>query len=503
MNEWRDQTVVEALNADIKVTKSADESARFPIADDSPQLTPQAKRLLPWLVAVAFFMEALDTTILNTAVPTMAKALDVAPLSLKSVLTSYTLALAVFIPVSGWIAERFGTRRVFATAIGLFTLGSMLSGATNSLHLLVVCRIIQGIGGAMMVPVGRLTMVRAFARGEIVRAMSFVAIPALIGPLIGPLAGGLLVHYAHWRLIFFVNVPIGLLGLYMVWRHLPDYRAKDPHRLDVVGFVLFGAGVALLSYVLEVFGEHTLSGLEISGILGVALALLFTYGVHASRRRWPLLRLSLFSIRTFRASILGAFLARLGAGGMPFLLPLLYQVGLGYSAVQSGLLLLPQSIAAIGLRFIVPTILARVGFRTVLVFNTVAMGGIIALFSTVGAATPPAVIAVQGLFFGFCSSLQYSSMNTLVYADVPVQETSMASTLASTFQQLSLSFGVAVASLATALFVPDRFHSDSTQIVHGLHRALLTLGAVTALSAWLFFDLKKDDGANVSRHVTK
>jgi EmrB/QacA subfamily drug resistance transporter len=231
-----------------------------------------AKRLLPWLVAMAFFMESLDTTILNTGVPAIAKALGVMPLSMKSVLASYTLSLAVFIPISGWMADRFGTRRVFSSAIGLFTLGSVLCGLSSDIHILVACRILQGCGGAMMVPVGRLTMVRTFAKSELVRAMTFVAIPGLIGPMLGPLVGGLIVGYFHWRVIFFVNLPIGLLGLYLVYRHLPDYREEHPSPLDVVGLILFSSGIALLSYVLEVFGEHSLSGLEILGLLAISLA---------------------------------------------------------------------------------------------------------------------------------------------------------------------------------------------------------------------------------------
>src|ERR1700678_960015 len=206
----------------------------------SSTLSAASKRLLPWLVAVAFFMESLDTTILNTAVPAISAALHVGPLSMKAVLASYTLSLAVFIPISGWVADRFGTRRVFAAAIGLFTLGSLLCGISSNIHVLVACRILQGCGGAMMVPVGRLTLVRTFAKGELIRAMSFVAIPALIGPMLGPIAGGLIVGYFHWRVIFFVNVPIGLVGLYMVYLHLPDYREKVTHPLDIIGLILFG-----------------------------------------------------------------------------------------------------------------------------------------------------------------------------------------------------------------------------------------------------------------------
>src|ERR1700751_3559787 len=240
----------------------------------SSDFSEASKRLLPWLVAVAFFMESLDTTILNTAVPAISSALGVAPLSMKSVLASYTLSLAVFIPISGWMADRFGTRRVFASAIGIFTLGSFLCGISSNIHFLVACRILQGCGGAMMVPVGRLTMVRTFAKSELIRAMSFVAIPGLIGPMLGPIAGGLIVGYLHWRFIFFVNIPIGLIGLLMVYVHLPDYREGNTKPLDIVGLILFGSGVALLSYVLEIFGEHTMSTGQISWLLAISFALI-------------------------------------------------------------------------------------------------------------------------------------------------------------------------------------------------------------------------------------
>src|ERR1700723_2920101 len=270
-----------------------------------------SKRLLPWLVAVAFFMESLDTTILNTAVPAISSALGVAPLSMKAVLASYTLSLAVFIPISGWMADRFGTRRVFAAAIGLFTLGSFLCGISSNIHLLVACRILQGCGGAMMVPVGRLTLVRTFAKSELIRAMSFVAIPGLVGPMLGPVAGGLIVGYLHWRFIFYVNIPIGIFGLLMVYLHLPDYREEHTHPLDIVGLILFGSGIALLSYVLEIFGEHTLSAGEILGLLIMSLALLGGYWLHAKGTLYPLLQLSLFRVCTFSAAVSGRFFTHL------------------------------------------------------------------------------------------------------------------------------------------------------------------------------------------------
>jgi EmrB/QacA subfamily drug resistance transporter len=468
-----------------------------------PSLTPppaaSSKRLLPWLVAVAFFMESLDTTILNTAVPTISAALQVTPLSMKSVLASYTLSLAVFIPISGWMADRFGTRRVFASAIGLFTLGSFLCGISSNIHLLVACRILQGCGGAMMVPVGRLTLVRTFAKSELIRAMTFVAIPGLIGPMLGPIAGGLIVGYFHWRLIFFVNIPIGLVGLLMVYLHLPDYREERTHPLDIVGLILFGSGIALLSYVLEIFGEHTLSVREIVGLLAISLALITGYLLHAKGIPYPLLQLNLFRIRTFSAAVSGSFFTRLGIGGVPFLLPLLYQVGLGFTAIQSGLLIMPQAIAAMSTKFLMPKILARIGFRGVLISNTLILGLLLGLFATIGLRTPVWVIVLQALCYGMFSSLQYTSMNTLTYADISEEQTSNASSIASTMQQMSISFGVATAGLAAVYFIPARVHTSPREMIHGIHHALLVLGGLTILSTIIFRKLKSGDGSSVSQ----
>jgi EmrB/QacA subfamily drug resistance transporter len=472
-----------------------------PIGAPAPGLRDSSKRLLPWLVAVAFFMESLDTTILNTAVPAVAAALKVAPLSMKSVLASYTLSLAVFIPISGWMADRFGTRRVFASAIGLFSLGSFLCGISSDIHVLVAFRILQGCGGALMVPVGRLNMVRTFAKSELIRAMSFVAIPGLVGPMLGPIAGGLIVAYFHWRVIFFVNIPIGLAGLLMVYLHLPDYREEHTHPLDTLGLILFGSGVALLSYVLEVFGEHTLSVEEILGLLAISLALLAGYGLHASKTEFPLLRLALFRIRTFRAAVSGSFVTRLGIGGIPFLFPLLYQVGFGLTPIQSGLLMMPQAIAAMSLKMTMPKILRLFGYRAVLISNTMILGLQIVLFATIGARTPIWMVVAQVFCYGFFSSLQYTSMNTLVYADVTEEETSSASSIASTMQQMAISFGVAAASLVTAFFIPDRFHSNAPEMIHGIHKGFLALGGLTLLSTIVFRELKSGDGDAVSRQT--
>jgi len=458
------------------------------------------KKVLPWLVAVALFMESLDTTILNTAVPAIAKALDVAALNMKAALTSYTLALAVFIPISGWVADRFGTRRVFFTAITIFTCGSVLCGLSPNLPLLVAARILQGVGGSLMVPVGRISLVRTFAKSELLTAWNYVAIPALIGPLLGPLAGGFIVDYLHWRMIFFINLPMGLLGLWLSFHFMPDYRAERSDPLDFRGLVLFGSGVAILSYVLEIFGETRSSMLTILSLLGLSCALLVGYGFHATRAKFPLLRLSLFRLRTFRVSILGSFVTRLGVGGLPFLLPLLYQVGMGYSAVQSGLLIMPQTVAAIALKTFTPRILSRFGYRMVLLSNTLAIGLITVAFAGVGPGTPIALIVIEALGFGFFSSLQYTSINTLVFADLSEADTSMGSSIASTVQQMSMSFGIAVASLCTIVFLGGNRNAGSITMVAGIHKTFIAMGILTVASALVFRELNAEDGDSVSRH---
>ncbi len=446
-------------------------------------------------------MESLDTTILNTAVPAIAHALSVAPLSMKAVLSSYTLSLAVFIPISGWMANRFGTRDVFAGAIGLFTLGSLACGLSRNIEILVLCRFLQGCGGAMMLPVGRITMVRTFPKSELIRALSFVAIPGLIGPMLGPTLGGILIEYFHWSVIFFVNIPIGLLGLWLVYRHLPNYREERSVPMDIIGFVLFGSGIGLLSYVLEVFGEHTLGTGAIFSLLGIAAALIAAYGLNSARLDHPLLTLALLRIRTFRSSVSGSFVTRIGIGGIPFLLPLLFQVGFGFNAIRSGLLIMPLPFAAMSLKFTMPLLLKRFGYRRVLITNTLTLGLMLCAFATVTIHTPLWLLVVMVYTLGFLQSLQFTSMNTLAFADVEEAQASDASTISSTTQQLSLSFGIAAASLVTALFVPDRFHSDSAELIQGIHRAFLVLGAWTMVGTLTFSPLRAGDGAAMSRHT--
>jgi EmrB/QacA subfamily drug resistance transporter len=405
----------------------------------------------------------------------------------------------VSIPVSGWLADRYGSRRIFMFAIGLFTLSSVLCGLAVNASMLVAARVPQGMAAAMMMPVGRVAVIRTFPKAELLRAMNFVIIPALIGPLLGPTVGGLIVHWASWREIFFVNVPVGLLGLYLAHRYMPDYRGDAPRPLDVPGLALFGSGVALLSWLLEVFGEHTLPGLQAAVLLMVSLALLAAYGWHAMHVPFPLLRLELFSLRTFRVGVLGGFVTRLGVGGMPFLLPLLYQLGLGMPAWQSGLMMMPAALASMAMKVISQVLLRRHGFRQVLVVNTVLIGITIATYAFVGASTPIFVIVLIGLALGFFNSLQFSSMNTMAYADIDEGDSSMASSIASTFQQMSLSFGLAGGSLVTGYYLGKVSQHDMAAVTTALHHAFFTLAALTLISSLTFWTLRRDDGVAVSR----
>ena len=460
---------------------------------------PTVKRYLPWVVAIALFMEQLDSTIINTAVPAMAASLGVTPLSLKAVVTSYILSLAVGIPISGWMADRYGSRRVFSAAVALFTFSSILCGLAMNVPMLVAARILQGMGAAMMMPVGRLTIIRTFPKSELLVAMNFVVIPALIGPLLGPTVGGLIVHWLPWRAIFFVNVPVGLAAQYLIHRHMPDYHGDASRPLDVIGLILFGSGAALVSWLLEVFGEHQIDTPAAVLLSLLATTLLLGYGWHARQTPYPLLRLSLFSLRTFRVSVVGGFITRLGIGGMPFMLPLLYQIGLGLPAWQSGLLIMPTAAAAMTMKLISTRLLARFGFRQVLVVNTVLIGLTIAAFASVAPGTPTAAIIGLALLQGLFNSLQFSSMNAMAYADIRAEDSSMASSIASSMQQMSMSFGLACASLIVAAYLGEQAQTDRAAVIGALHHTFLTMGALTILSSLSFWTLRPEDGENVSK----
>ena len=457
------------------------------------------RRYVPWIVASALFMEQLDATIVNTGIPSMAAELGTTPLALKSVSASYVLALAVCIPASGWLANRLGTRRVFLTAIMVFTLASLACGLAPSVGTLVACRVLQGMAAALMMPVGRMAVVRTFPKAQLLQAMNFVIIPALMGPLLGPTVGGLIVHWGSWREMFFVNVPVGLIALAFGLRHMPDYRGDPARPFDLPGLVLFGGGTALLSWVLEVFGAHGMATPGTLVWLGMSLVLIAAYVWHARGHAAPLMNFGLMRVRTFRVSVIGGFVTRLGIGGMPFLLPLLYQVGMGLPAWHSGLLMMPAAAAAMVMKTLAQKLLARWGYRRILTVNTVLVAGCIGLFALVGRGTPTAVIVALGLSMGLFNSLQFTSMNSMAYSDLAERDTADGSTIASTFQQLSMSFGLAVGSLVAGWFLSHQTSTDPQDTVRALHRAFLVMAGLTLCSSWLFRTLDPHDGDSVSR----
>ena len=438
-------------------------------------------------------MQMLDSTIVNTATPSIASGMGIAPLDLKTALTSYTLSLAIFIPISSWLADRYGTRRVFWAAILIFTLGSLACGLAQNLWMLVAARVVQGFGGAMMIPVGRLVLVRSFDKSEFVNAMSFATIPGLIGPTIGPFLGGFFSTYLSWRLIFFVNIPFGIVGLWMARRYMPDYRGATRAPLDFSGFALFALGVGSLSWALEKVTDGDYAPALFS--LVVASIALIAYVLRSLRIAAPIADLSLMRIPSFRIAFNGGLATRLGVGGMFFLLTLLFQVGFGYSAVTAGLLQVPQALAMLLMRFFVGSIIKHQGYRRVLLINTALAGIMVMLFATVSSTTPLWLICVQVFVYGFVMSLQYTAMNTLGFVDLLPTQASMGSSMTSTVQNLSIAFGIAFASLLMAIFLPAGTTSSGAHYVAAFHLTTMVLGAVTLLSSLLFLRLPRSAAA--------
>ncbi|MEJ4046492.1 multidrug transporter subunit MdtD [Erwinia sp. SLM-02] len=446
---------------------------------------------LPWIAAMAFFMQALDATILNTALPAIAHSLNRSPLAMQSAVISYTLTVAMLIPVSGWLADRFGTRKVFIVAVFLFSFGSLACALSNSLSMLVISRVIQGVGGAMMMPVARLALLRAYPRSELLPVLNFVTMPGLIGPVLGPLLGGVLVTWATWHWIFLINIPIGILGIIYARKYMPDFTTPK-RRFDLPGFLLFGLGLVGISSGIELFGERVVSSLIALGVLVGGILLLLLYIVHARRHPSPLLPLPMFKTRTFSVGIIGNIASRLGTGCIPFLMPLMLQVGFGYTALIAGCMMAPTALGSILAKSLVTRVLRLFGYRKTLVGISVIIGVLIASFSLQSASWSVLAMLIPLFILGMAMSTQFTAMNTITLADLTDANASSGNSMLAVTQQLAIGFGVAVSAAVLRFY--ENFGGSTFQ---NFHATFLTMGVITVISALVFLLLKPGDGRNL------
>ncbi|WP_037151800.1 DHA2 family efflux MFS transporter permease subunit [Rhizobium freirei] len=474
---------------------------------DSPDLNPQGQTfaverdpslryIIPAVVAVAFLMEQLDSTILITAVPDIARSLATTPVRMNLAVTTYILSLAMFIPVSGWFADRFGTRRIFALALFVFTLGSILCGLATSLPMLIATRALQGFGGAMMTPVGRLILIRSFPRSQLVTAMTYMTLPAVIGPVIGPLLGGFLTTYLSWRWIFWVNLPFGLIGMAMALRYVEDTERDETIKFDFRGFVMVGVGCVLLQYGIENIGRPTISVWAIFLVLAAAGLLLVGFVRYARTAEAPAVDLTLFKLRTFRIGTLAGGICRVGLNGVPFLLPLMLQVGFGLSPIVSGTLTFVSALSALVVRPISVKLLKLYGFDRMLTWSAVFGATVVAGFALITPDTPHWFVILYVFIFGLARAAQFMTSNTLSYSETPAAQLSRATSLGGVLQQLSVSFGVSVAAMLLGLVTLD----GSSLTPEKFHIVFLLMAVIPLCGIPGFLRLQPEDGMQVSGH---
>ncbi len=456
----------------------------------------QNGRTAPLIVAVSLFMENMDSTVIATSLPAIARDIGTNPLALKLAVTSYLLSLAIFIPASGWTADRFGARNVFRLAIAVFILGSIGCALSHSLTDFVAARIFQGIGGAMMTPVGRLIVVRSIDKKLLLNAMSLLTIPALIGPICGPPLGGFITTYATWHWIFIINVPIGLIGIVLASRFIPDIRAEYPYPFDLVGFVLSGIAIGGLSFGLSVMGLAFLPDSVVAALIIVGSAAAVAYVFYALRAPSPILDLRLLKRPTFRASIYGGFMFRLGVGALPFLLPLLLQLGFGLSPFQSGLITFTSALGSMFMKAAATSILKRFGYRNVLLYNSLISAVFIGACATFVHGMPFAAMIAILLVGGFFRSLQFTSVNTIAYEEIDAPVMSRATSMVAAFQQLSISSGVAIGALVVELTL--RFRQSSAIGVSDFPPAFVAISLLSAAAALIFMQLPINAGEELS-----
>lgn len=458
------------------------------------------ERLVPLIVAAALFMENMDSTVIATSLPAIAADIGASPLTLKLAITSYLLSLAVFIPASGWTADRFGARSVFSAAIVVFMIGSIGCALSSSVTDFVIARTLQGLGGAMMTPVGRLVLLRSIDKSALVSAMAWVTIPALIGPVVGPPLGGFITTYFSWHWIFLINIPVGLIGIFMAQRYIDPIRSDNPERFDLYGMMLAGLGVGGIAFGLSVAGLNLLPWTVVTALIGAGSVSMALYVMHARRTDQPALDFTLLRLPTFRASIYGGFLFRVGVGAMPFLLPLLMQVGFGLSPFGSGLVTFSSAVGAIGMKTLAARIIRTFGFRNIMTVNAVVSSVFLAACALFTVTTPLLLIMIILVVGGFFRSLQFTAINALTYADVEPERMSRATTLASVNQQLAISAGVALGAFSVETTMLFRHDTELTAGDFG--PGFLVVSVLSAMSTFYFMRLPADAGHQVSGRRT-
>ena len=454
------------------------------------------QRLIPLIVATALFMENMDSTVIATSLPAIAADIGTSPLTLKLAITSYLLSLAVFIPASGWTADRFGPRLVFSLAVAVFMVGSIGCALSGSVTDFVIARILQGMGGAMMTPVGRLVLLRSIDKSALVNAMAWVTVPALVGPVVGPPLGGFITTYFSWHWIFLINIPIGLLGIFMALRYIDPIKSEDPERFDLYGMVLAGIGLAGIAFGLSVAGLNLLPWTVVAALVAIGSISMTLYVIHARRTDSPVLDFALLRLPTMRASIVGGFLFRLGIGALPFLLPLLMQVGFGLSPFRSGLVTFASAVGAMGMKTLAARIIRTFGFRNMMTINAIVSAiflGACALFT---ASTPLLLIMIILVVGGFFRSLEFTAINTVAYAEIEPAQMSRATTLVSVNQQLAISAGVAVGAFSVESTLLWRHASELG--ADDFAPAFLVVSIIAAVSAWFFWQMPDDAGHEIS-----
>jgi EmrB/QacA subfamily drug resistance transporter len=458
------------------------------------------ERLIPLIVATALFMENMDSTVIATSLPAIASDIGTSPLTLKLAITSYLLSLAVFIPASGWTADRFGARMVFSLAIAVFIIGSIGCALSSSVTDFVFARILQGLGGAMMTPVGRLVLLRSIDKSALVNAMAWVTVPALVGPVIGPPLGGFVTTYFSWHWIFLINIPIGLLGIFLALRYIDPIRSEKPERFDLYGLLLAGIGLAGIAFGLSIAGLNLVPWPTVIALIAIGSMAMTLYVIHARRTHSPVLDFALLRLPTMRASIVGGFLFRLGIGALPFLLPLLMQIGFGLSPFQSGLVTFASSVGAMGMKTLAARLIRTFGFRTIMVNNALVSSVLLGACALFTAATPLLLIMIILVVGGFFRSLQFTAINTVAYADVEPEQMSRATTLVSVNQQLALSAGVAVGafSVETTMWLHHASQLSAVDFAPGF----VVVAIISTISTYFFYQMPLDAGHQVSGRRT-